>query len=118
MTDKRTRAIQKRKEKTNKDKARDDARRKAKVDIKTGDSAHNLISELFSSDLLPLTDELFNELFSSGFPKNRSDFDYLKNDGFLFNPLRRSFVKFLEDRLIIEIDKDESRILDVNFLNQ
>jgi hypothetical protein len=115
-SNKRTRANQKRAKAKAKASAKDKSR-KMDVKIETGDSAYNLIFELCSPESLPLTEELFNDLFiNSIFPK-RSDFDYLRNEGFLFNPVRGSFVKCLEDS-IIEVDKDKSTILDLNFLKK
>jgi hypothetical protein len=44
--------------------------------------------------LVPITDDLIEHLVKDGFEKD--DLEQLRNDGFLYSPLRQSFVMPLE----------------------
>lgn len=64
-------------------------------DIETVDNVPAFLDIAYPSDALQLTDELFNKLVASEdfLTLKRTDFDYLRDSGFLFNPTRRSFVQ-------------------------
>lgn len=103
MTEKRVKATLKRQKK----KAKEQAKAKKRPDyfppdnddlvtIYTGDDGmSSFLNIVAPSDARPLTDDLYNELVTEAqfSTMKKSDFDFMKKSGFMFNPTRRSFVQ-------------------------
>lgn len=99
MTEKRTRAIQKRakaKVKAKKTKLMSVKNETKLVSVKNAgeNEIQSFLDICCPSNLLPLTDDLYDKLVAIPDFSNmkKSDFDAFKKEGFFFNPSRNSFI--------------------------
>jgi hypothetical protein len=92
MTDKRTRAVQKR-AKTKAKEAKKTITSKL-VNVQKNDSVESFLDIFCPPDALALTDELYDRLTADpNFPPlTKSDFNTFREKGYLYNPTRQSFI--------------------------
>jgi len=95
MTEKRTRAVQKRAKAKAKENAKANKMMNSKsVSIHKHNSVQSFLDVLCPSDALALTDKLYDQLTADpNFPPlTKSEFNTFREQGYLYSPIRQSFV--------------------------